>query len=348
VVLLGANMQIFGEETPRTAIPLARYAQLIGYRECAFFGVAQEDNIRSACREIWTQTQREDIRLYLAEAQDEIEGIIQYPLQPTWFSDEAHSINPSHRLMTNYGKIISLGTQATSVISSGAVVDLTIIPNPTITIPFSGTYPLTEIHIFYPDTDLEITPSNIEIVGVNLVISIPKCRLVDYSLLDNPESGHLYTDDSNFQDTVDLKRIYNDSSVQGKLWYRGDICSSFCTESYDSVCGYVKNPEIGAVILDRVTCTCARSYEKVTINYLAGLQKLTRQAETTIIRLAHSKMPTEPCGCDVTQRLWRRDREIPKILTKERIDCPFGMSDGAWIAWKWACDMELKRAGALI
>jgi hypothetical protein len=341
-------MQIFGEVTPRSVIPLARYAQLIGYSECAFFGVAHEDNIRSACREIWTKPQRDEILLYLAEAQDELEGIIQYPLQPTWFADEYHSINLSHRLMTRFGKVISLGIQATSIISSGAVVDLTVTPNPTITIPFSGSYPLTEIHIFYPGTDMEITPSNIVIVGANLVVSIPKCRLVDYSLLDNPSSGLLYTDDSNFQDTVDLKRIYTDSSVQGKLWYRDNLCSSFCAETYDSVCGYLKDPEIGAIILDRITCSCSKGYEKVSINYVAGLQTLTRQAEMTLIRLAHSKMPTEPCGCDVTQRMWHRDRDIPKILTKERIDCPFGMSDGAWMAWKWACDMELKRAGALI
>jgi len=73
----------------------------------------------------------------------------------------------------------------------------------------------------------------------------------------------------------------------------------------------------------------------VRVNYYDGKQYLSRQMEDAIVRLAHAKMPDEPCGCDVAQRMWKRDRNVPEVLTRERINCPFGMSDGAWIAWQF-------------
>ena len=49
------------------------------------------------------------------------------------------------------------------------------------------------------------------------------------------------------------------------------------------------------------------------INYYAGDLVLDRTAQMAIVRLAHSKMPTEPCGCDVTQRLWKRDQPVEDV-----------------------------------
>jgi len=349
-------MQIFGETTPRSAISLTRYAQLIGYTECAFFGVAHESNINYACKKIWNQEERDMVLYYLSEAQAEIEEVIQYPLQPTWFTDERHKYQRTHMLMTEYGKVTGFGTMAISVISDDAIVDIVTDPDVgTISIsPFSQTYDLSEIHVFYPDSDIEIIPSNKEVNSgtSTLTITIPRCRLVEFSKRYNPEEGLIYSDNTNFQDTVDVHRIYTDTASQGKLWYRSNICTSFCTETYDAVCAFGNNLEIGSVVLDSVCSSgqscCSKSYESMSLNYVAGLSVLSKQAETTIIRLAHSKMPEEPCGCDILKSLWRRDTKVPEILTRERIECPFGSSDGAWTAWKWACGLELKRAGALI
>jgi len=348
-------MQIYGETTPRSAISLTRYAQLIGYNECAFFGVAYEGNVNFACKKLWSKTERDLVQYYLSEAQDELEQVLQFPIQPTWFVDEKHNYNRKHMLMTDYGKVIAFGTKATSVISDNAVVDLATDPDfGYISIsPFAGLYPYSEIHIFYPDTDIEIIPSNIAYNSgtLTLTITIPRCRLVAYSKMDNPDEGLIYSDNSNFQSTADVHRIYNDTVSQGKLWYRSNVCTSFCTETYDSVCAFGLNNEIGSVALDTVCqnqLCCSKNYESMSINYEAGLQILTKQAEMILLRLAHSKMPDKPCGCDYAETLWRRDRNVPQILTRERIECPFGMSDGAWMAWKWACGLELKRAGALI
>ncbi|MHA2066141.1 MAG: hypothetical protein ACXABY_17355, partial [Candidatus Thorarchaeota archaeon] len=71
------------------------------------------------------------------------------------------------------------------------------------------------------------------------------------------------------------------------------------------------------------------------------------QAEDAIIRLANTKMPEDPCGCETAQRLWREDRQRPDPTTVPRLNNPFGMSNGAWAAWKYAQAMKVFRAGVL-
>lgn len=344
-------MQIYGEITPVSAVSLPRYAQMIGYTECAFFGVARSNNVNYACREIWTKAQRDSISAYLMQAQDELESILQYPLQQKWFSDEEHPF--SLKVIANNGHIISSGVRKEDVISDGAVVtlsDISGIKDPCeIVLSYDLTgVSLSEIHIFYPGVDVEIIPSRIFYIDASkvLTIEIPRCRLVAYDKLNNPDEGLDYTLDENFQSTVDVHRIYTDSSVQAKLFYKDNACSS-CNISYDSACQTIIDSIIGTIDVVPSNGYRYRDYIKMALNYSAGISTLTRGIESAIIRLAHSMMPSEPCGCEISQGLWRRDRFIPQILTKERIDCPFGLSDGAWFAWKWACDNELKRISIL-
>lgn len=336
-------------------MPLARYAKLVRYNEASFFGFSIENTNRTACREIWTQDQRDELEFYLKEAQEELEEVIEYPLEYKWFANERHPLTSTRSLVTSKGKIIEAGIRAVEVISDDAVVDYSIyISDPDIaqvelSVNYSGKS-IYDLHVFYPDTDKEINPSNIvyDSLTQTLTIYIPKPRLLQYDLLDNTEEGYLYSDPANFQLTVDVHRIYNDSSVQGRLMYRGDICDDFCTEGYDAVCIYVKNPEIGSVQLAYPTSSSCKYYEAVEVNYRAGILCADKRAEMTLMRLAHSKMPGEPCGCETVQRLWLRDRELPTYMTRERLDCPFGLSNGAWISYRWACGMQLMRGSALI
>jgi hypothetical protein len=338
---------IFGEEVISGAVSLVRYSQIIGYTECAFFGVSHPSNIQYACREIWTKKQRDDAQYYLSEAQDEIEEILGYFLKPRWTTDEQSGLN--FPAITKWGKLISAGVQKEEVISNGAAVSLATDPC-TITIATASVpSDLSEVHVFYPGTDQEITVKNITYAGGNLVITIPKCRLVDYLLQDNPPEGLDYSDNANFQDTVDVHWIHNDDSVQAKfVYFNSDNCTSFCLTDYDSGCIRIEDAEIGKVGIHSNSSSCCRNYSHSLLNYYSGLTKLTRQAEMTIVRLAHTKMPSEPCGCDIVKSMWRRDNTTPQILTAERLNCPFGLSDGAWIAWKWACGMALVRMSALI
>lgn len=339
------------------ALPLPRYAQIINYSECAFFGVRNPDDDTRACRQVWSEWQRDQIAHYLGEAQDEIEQVVRYPLNRRWFADEEHPYGcPT---FTTWGHVVEAGVQATSTIVSGEAVDHT--SDPATVGPVATTVTdEDEIHIYHPGSDVEIYPSAISISGGNVTISIPRCRMVKESLVDNPTGGLDYDTVTNFESTVDIKRVYNDASTNAVLIWPckcgNGTCSAACTEKTQTACMYLDDLEVGIVSTKAANysggswataaCYCDEP-SKLQLNYRAGLASLTRQAEDAIVRLAHAKMPAEPCGCNVTQQLWKRDRNIPAVLTRERINCPFGLSDGAWTAWRFANAMKLFRGSTI-
>lgn len=349
-------MTIF-DEFPVSALPLYRYAQRVGYTECAFFGVSHPDNTQYACREIWSESQRRDVASALSEAQESIESILNYRMMPTWAVNEQYPF--SFPLLTKWGKIIALGISKMTAISLGESVDHTVDPA-VVMIAFAGTV-TTGIRIFYPGTDREIFPSEMSIAGGILTIEIPRCRMVDWLHLENPEEGWDYNDTTLFQADIDIYLEEVDSSVNATLVYPHKCTSSCsscgCSEYTQSGCGYIDNPEIGKVKIFPATYSAGKWTSKsgcavtgltnVRINYRSGLTSLTELDKSMLMRLAHALMPTEPCGCAITQNLWRRDRNIPAILTAERLNCDFGLSDGAWAAWKYANRKALLRFGVL-
>lgn len=337
-------------------ISLARYAQIIGYAECAFFGVNAPGNVALACRTIWTLEQRRNIAKYLAEAQSAIEDVVRYPLSPKWFVNEEHDLRCP--VMADWTRIIAAGVRAESVIEEGATVVLSsgnAINDPASIAVATSVTNADEIHIYHPDSQAEIFPSSIAISGGTATIEIPRCRLVADQ--DNPPEGWEYADDANFLDEVDVRRVYNDPSTNATLVTQGGTCNcGSCSEEIGTACMFITDKQIGAVSVRPATYTGAawlttstlcRGYARVRLNYLAGLTTLSPLLEDAIVRLAHAKMPNEPCGCDVAQGVWKRDRNIPDLLTRERINNDFGLSDGAWAAWQIASSKKLLRAGVL-
>jgi hypothetical protein len=336
-----------------SAVRLARYAAIIEYPECNFFGVNAGINTGFQCQEIWQKPQRDTINKYLAEAQYEIEQETAYPLAPRWIgqgqSDDYQDWQPfSTRLVTRFARYIEGGIEAEDDISLGEAVNQA--TDPGVVGPVATTVTDTdEVRVYHPGSDVEIDPSSIVISGGNLTIELPRCRTVTEAVADNPENGLDYATLTNFESTVDIKRTYNDDSVEAVLAYR-DSCSG-CTEATIAGCFYARNPRLGILDVQLSSngtnnlCQCRA--EIIRLNYRAGADVLTRQAEDAIVRLAHSKMPNEPCGCDIVKRLWGRDRNIPDVLTRERLNCPFGLNDGAWIAWQFAQSMKIMRSSNL-
>jgi len=348
------------------AVRLARYAQLAGFSECAFWGVYNEaDPVNEACRPIQTLFQRQSIAKYLGEAQEEIEQVAGYPLSVRWFTDE---VPYNCRVRARWQKVIEMGIMATADIALGAVVDHT--TDPAVIGPIATTVTdVDEIHVYHPGTDIEIDPSSITIAGGNVTIEIPRCRLVIDP--DNPDGGWDYADvgmcgasvpvPGVFECEVDVKRVYNDSSTSATLVYphkascsSGSCCCPTCSEYTHEACGYVYNSAGGLIdvlyasLVGSVwTAACSICYcstpELVRLYYRAGMTPLTAQAEDAIIRLAHAKMPKPPCGCGALMEMWTRDRNVPEVLDAARLNCPFGLSDGAWIAWKFANALAARR-----
>lgn len=348
-----------------SVVTLALYQKVINYPECAFFGVNQSseaiNTTRARCK-ILLKPERDAIQNALAEAQQEIEEITNFPLQPKWFASEQHQYGPiapglrfrqwqiAPVILTEKTKIIEIGIRAETTISAGEAVDHT--NDPAIIGPVATTVTdEDEIHIFHPGTDIEIDPSSITIAGGNVTITVPRCRMVLASLADNPSEGLDYTDVTNFESTVDIKRIYNDGSTE-VTFIHPKFCD--CSEDTRSGCIYIDDAEIGVLEVSQNgsgSCNCNCSPEFVRVNYRAGLTSLgddvLQQVRDMVIRLAHSKMPHNPCGCDLSRYVWERDRNIPQTLTRERVNCPFGLSDGAWFAWQQANVIKVWRSSSI-
>lgn len=276
-----------------------------------------------------------------------MENVLGYPLLPTFYENEYHKIHPT--VFANRGNVSAVGRKSVVVLSANVPTDNT--DPDVLKVSFVPAVPITnteEVHVFYPGTFDEIIPSNITYDSGTgtLEILIPKCRAIAANKLDNPPSGWFYDDPTVFQATVDVSLILIDSTVQGQLIYRSSPCQN-CTSDTEDICLYIADHQLGSIKLGLHDAKC-RCYEGVLLNYKAGLRNLPRNLESALLRLAHSMMPQEPCGCSAVHQLWARDREIPQVLTQERIECPFGESNGAWYAWKVANTMRLVRLSVLI
>ena len=197
-----------------SAISLVRYAQRIGYRECAFFGINHPDNIQWECRAVWSQSQRDMIAWVLAEAQDELEQEIGYFLVPRWVTAERHPY--TRPLLTRWGHVIAGGVMLDTVIQAGAAVSYA--ADPATIIVAGVTCATADIHVYHAGTDQEILPSAMTLVSGTLTISMPWCRLVAPAYQDNPETGWLYASVATWgAATVDVHCITNDESTQAHL-----------------------------------------------------------------------------------------------------------------------------------
>jgi hypothetical protein len=325
---------------PASCVSLARYCEIVGIYEPSFRGVRVEDVADYECHDFWTEAERRQIARYLAEAQGEIEQQVGYPLCRKWIENEEHSY--SHPLQTELGYVVAGGRMTTQMILADAAVNYA--TEPATVGPIATTLTDTnEIHVYYPDSDREIELAAMEIDGGFLTIWIPRWRLVSPDYFNESRQWPVdYSDLLKFTSTVSVVRVYNDPTDAATLIY---YCGR--TETTKAANIIVKRSRIGLVAID-TGCSSWRSIpDRVLLNYYAGRHPVTYQAEDAIIRLAHSKMPDEPCGCEVAQRAWARDRKVPDVLTRERLNCPFGIADGAWVAWQFAQSMRLVRGSGL-
>jgi hypothetical protein len=347
-----------------SAVSLARYAQVMLVPECSFWGVqTTEDVDYYECFDIWMLKDRKKVAKYLMDAQREIEQQIGYLLSPKYIvgflNDEAEgdSYYVDQRYsgltvnMTRWKELIEPGIKAVTDLYLGETLEQGEDPAVWTTV-YDGTTDLNEIHIFHADTDFEIDPSAIYIDGESLKVEIPRCRTVKIEFQNNSMVGVPYDDLEKFTTLIDVKRIYTDPSKQVTMrWAHkcNDYCASTgCAEHEQTGCMIIHDSKLGIAQVSAGEFVddewvgkpmCYSGHPMLHLYYLAGLKYLNEQAEDAIIRLAHSKMPDAPCGCDSVKSFWNRDKHVPDILTADRLNCPFGMNDGAWIAWNFALQM---------
>lgn len=350
----GGVSTVIPDALPSSCVSLARFAEILEVDECAFWGVNYSGSDLEPCDHIWTEKERKRVARYLAEAQREIETITRYPLCPTWFINEQHPYKwPIH---TNWGKVIAAGFRNESDIGAGTVVNYA-------TDPATVTHATTvtddsEVHVYYAGSTREITPESVTISGGNVVIEIPWCRLVKPELFGSTPVD--YTVATNFVATVDIVRVYNDTSIEaGLVWPHlstgsclcgcCDACAT-CGEYTETACIYVRNPELGTLDILPATYSagawtsalCSSCYCQdptwVRVNYQAGLEEITLDLEEAVIQLAMAKMPYSPCACSGMTDYWKAANE-----TMDRMELAFGLNKaGAYRAWDTVNKQSLK------
>ena len=357
------------EFLPNCAVSLSRYAKLVGYDEASLWGVVIENDRDRGCGPLWAENERIRIQYALAEAQQQIENFIGFPLCPTWvvgtIDEEPYGNfrwvdqqSYSPRMVTRYPRLIAAGIRATQILAQDAMIthgEQVGVVGPIATTAAST----SEIRVYYPNSRRRITPSKITLSGGFVTIEIPRFRLVVQDLLNTPVQGILYETMANFLSEVDVERVYNDPSVNAELVRFGCNCTTNgCGECTETGCIYIRNGYIGEIVVRPATwiaeesiwkakTTCNYRHRLARLHYYCGMQKLDLRMEMAIVKLAHAKLGGPPCTCDRLKAIWEMDNKIPPLMTRERINCPFGLSNGAWDAFVQARNFASVRASIL-
>lgn len=344
------------------AVTLGDYAHILGIDECGIWGVNNPDAVQVACGSIWSKYERDRLAYFLDEAQKEIEDVLGFFMQRRWvvgaLTDQENydpryvdqqNYRKSGHMKTKWAVVIAGGVRAVETIASGTALNQA--TDPGVVGPLATTVTdVNEIAVFHPGTDVRIVSSKITISGGQLSIEIPRCRTVKQAFANNDNTGVAYATLSNFENTVDVKRVYNDPSTNAVLvsphTCGADCYTNGCTETTQAGCIYVRKGRLGIVDVSPATYSggawsstvsnCCKNYQIVRLNYYAGLIEPTVNMKKTVIKLAHTKMPYELCKCDITQQAWKEDNTVPTALTGQRINCPFGLANGAWEAYSFA------------
>ncbi len=343
-------------------LTLDRYRILLNIPIWAYNGIDNPDETLLGCDTIWTQWQREQLAISLRQSEHQLGNKLGFTLGLEYQVD---SYKPwTNPMLLEYGHVVGGGIRGRTEVTPSAS-DFTIV-TATITVAQSDFESSDEVVIVEDDTDLKIIPDKIKTSGTDYIISISQAKLINWDNLEtqsDPIDYNAAFPAATWLKLADLTvyREYRDESEQATIVY-GPYCSCICGTaacqgtSY-TACIYVIRNEIGAVKVQMAdydaddetwTCTTPTScgcYEgdRVEMKYLAGTTGIPGY-EQAITRLAHSYMMLVPCGCALVDLFWERDRNIPTVLTAERINCPFGSADGAWFAWQWTRVHEHGRA----
>lgn len=329
------------------SLTLDRYQELLQVPIGAFNGLMKDGENIGGGEEysgIWTQTQRDRLATFLAQAEEKRENEVGYFLAPKYTSAEVHvAHNP---VIFKNKNLISIGEQVYDEIGSVALTlrDLynTIIDPVIVTISTTTVLDADEIVVRYPGLTTEIHPLSVSLAADGTVtILIPRCRLVDPALDDDRENHLHYDTDANFLSSVEVWRCWYRQSTGAKYFAQG-----FDTFNIINLCAYADNienyrlsiaefqpatwdGEIASPTNEWALCVYnVRGHWKLSVNYLSGMQQ-SIQTELQTIHLAHTLMPNQPNNGSLISMYWQND----SAPTDPIVYTPYGSCVGAMDAW---------------
>lgn len=333
---------------------------------CAFNGVENSDETVSGCDHIWSQWERDMLARALARAENTLANQVGYYYGERFLTDT--DLPWTDPVQLKYHFVTDIGAKTQTAITP-TVSDFTTDPA-SITIAQTSLPSGTgELKILETATNLEIHPDRIDEIGADYVIYISQCKLIDWEYIRSQETNNPVEYNATFPAATWLKLA--DLSVYRETCDNGDqatitfgpscacgLCGTAGTGSEYTGVGYIQDYEISRIRIqladydsvdDEWTCSYPELWgcydgSKASIHYKAGTTDVPGY-DAAILALAHTYMVVEPCGCALFKLWVQRDQRIPTTLTAERINCPFGESDGAWQAWQW---VENNRHGIAI
>lgn len=318
------------------------------------------------------QASRYDLSVALFQAEQQTTQYLGYSPLPTWFSDEERSIAVPYAVeLTNYrginsrgkpksirskfGYVIEAGARAKTLIeerSSVSYCDLNgdgYEETATVTVSTTVTDP-QEISIYFTGKDgedvWEIRPIDVSISSGIATITFQKYLVPLPELWENepseddPQWRTIDGDnEENFVETVDVYRVYTDTSNQATLYYEnncgscgGSGCPS-CEFDTESACLRVRDSRLGVFSYSAATWDedtesfvfsdgCYANPSKIKINYRAGFvnggtaartkypyKQMDTMWERSIVYYAFTLLDRADNVCDNTQNIWKNMSE---------------------------------------
>ena len=362
-----------------TWLPLDEWAIIMGYNRWHFNGIELSGCESSpSCGSFWFQypeqttfTTREELALAIRQAEDSISAYVGYNLLPDWREE---SLSPSPYYDRNYtspvmasgypksielkrGHVLAGGFRAVEEVSLGEALVYNDFDNDgtdetaEIVIDLSD-YDLNEIRVFYPgetgDETWEIRPIKVQSDRIRIPMwLIVKPELIGPTCQDSVDGDN----PDNYLDTVDIYRVYNDTTTQVTLlWEENCACgeNDVCTHrAYDN-CLRVRDSELGYVVYNP---NLYREPSALYIRYYSGwrgkvqrpLVELDPIWKPVIAYYAAGLLQNVCACCDdnlpgyVNQ--WSEDisrisKEVAYRATTRQMENIFGISTkGAWYAY---------------
>lgn len=387
-----------------TWLPLDRWAEIIGIHPFHFNQIDGGTlTPNTVCGDVfysynWQHSDRvgrEEIAQAIRRAELDISKQVGFNLIPDWTVDERMSyprpaipelygagVTPRYQMKSvelPRGYIVSGGVRAKSVIEAGATVvrsdedgdtyDETVTLTVTTTVTDAN-----QIHVYYPaksgNDAFEIRPITVAISGGVATITLKSWQIVDANKFEaiRPAAQDA-TDDSIYEATLDVYRVYNDPATQMQfMWenypdYAGCGTCAACALQTQAGCFHLRDKRMGFIVpapgtwdaddeeFDRAYWTVCREPDQIRVWYYSGYVdnararpyvEMSQYWEPVVAYYAASLLERPVCGCsNVNQfiEMWREDVSEANAkrtfnVTPEILSNPFGSKMGAVNAWR--------------
>lgn len=333
---------------------LDKYQELLQLPIYAFNGINNPNEFpKYECSTIWSQSQREQLTLYLHEAEELRKRELSYNLGVFPTLSERHAF--AKIVVTHNKHVVSAGNYQYDIIASALEIPEVSYTNAlsagsdTVTLVLTDETLASEVVVTYPGELVEI-PSSVVRVGMDLHITVKIPHLLSPNFMDNRSDNVQHVDVSIYLDSVDIHRKYVDSLRAIRIYDRRSQLATHARASFTRE----RAERLGILVITPITIltdeetgeeysqdstACSSRFAYLELDYLSGIQ-YSPSSELSTIRLAHTRMPNTPQSCPYVEQYWREDNVVDNMWT------PYGNKKGAVSTWLTDSRAKVSVAGA--